>query len=152
MEEAVGPIVVKESGTVIENMIIYGEPTDDSKKNDYTLKIIGADNVVVRNVILYHAANTMGIFAVRANNLLIENVEVIAYGNDWGTAPCPSRAPFHGADCTNIKVRRAENLRIKNVSVENGSRGISLVNATRAYVTGVVAKNARGAYPAGQCV
>ena len=50
MEEACGPLVVNESGKVIENMIIYGDPTDDTEENDYTLSIISADDVIVCNV------------------------------------------------------------------------------------------------------
>ena len=84
MQTVYGPLVVNESGTVIEDMIIYGDPTDDTEENDYTLSIISADDVIVRNVILYHAANTIGIYSRFTDNLLIENVQVIAYGNEWG--------------------------------------------------------------------
>ena len=61
METINGPLVVREAGTVLENVIIYGEPTDDTGANDYTLKIV-AEDVILRNVIVYHAANTIGIY------------------------------------------------------------------------------------------
>ena len=47
---------------------------------DYALKIT-KDNVTVRNVIVYHPANGMGIYSNKSKNLRIENVQVIAYGN-----------------------------------------------------------------------
>lgn len=55
-------------------MIIYAEPTsENASKNDYALKI-SKENVTVRNVIIYHAANGMGIFGWKPNNLTLENV------------------------------------------------------------------------------
>ena len=82
--EISGPQTVKSAGTVIENTIIYVDPTSaDSKANDYGLKIV-AEDVTIRNVLIYHAANGMGIYAWSANNLVLENVQVIAYGNEWG--------------------------------------------------------------------
>ena len=64
---------VWDDNAVIENVVITQDPTDDSRANDYALRITG-DNVTVRNVIIYHAANAMGIFAWKAHNLTIENV------------------------------------------------------------------------------
>ena len=79
-----GPIKVRKDNTVIEDMIIYAPPTSaDDHSNDYALYIKGK-NVTVKNVLIYHAANGRGIFAKHSDNLRIENVEVIAYGNEWG--------------------------------------------------------------------
>ena len=140
-----GPLVIKKAGTVIENLIITADPTSDTtKKNDYALKIVNADNVIVRNVIIHHAANGIGIYALRANNLFIENVKVVAYGNEWGAQPCPTRKPFQGYDCSNIKVMKSSDVEINNVQVENGSRGISFVSSPSPTMTNVVAKNPRG--------
>jgi hypothetical protein len=36
-----------------------------------------------------------------ADNLIIENVEVIAYGNEWGANPCPDEV-LGGYACNNI--------------------------------------------------
>ena len=92
--EISGPIVAKTDGQVIENTIIWADPTSESDTSqDYALKIV-ADNVTVRNVLIYHAANGMGIYGFRPKNLRLENVKVLAYGNDWGAAPCPTRKPF----------------------------------------------------------
>ena len=41
---------------------------------------------------------------------------------------------------------------MENVYVENGSRGISMVNCPGAQLEGIYAKNVRGPFPAGQCV
>ena len=60
-------------------MIITAEPD-----TDYALKIMFKDNVTIRNVIVYHPANGMGILSWKSNNLKLENVQVIAYGNEWG--------------------------------------------------------------------
>lgn len=129
---------------MIENTIIYVDPTSaDSKANDYGLKIVAKD-VTIRNVLIYHAANGMGIYAWSADNLVLENVQVIAYGNEWGAQPCPTRAPFLGYDCTNIKIVKSENVKINNVQTENGSRGISLGTSPSPTLTNVVAKNPRG--------
>ena len=141
-----GPIIVKDDNAVIENTIIWADPTTElDTSNDYALKIAAnVENVTIRNVLIYHAANGMGIYAFRPKNLRIENVQVIAYGNDWGAAPCPTRKPFSGYDCTNIKIYHAEGLVLDTVHVENGSRGVSLKNCTGAEVSNLVAINVRG--------
>ena len=146
--EVIGPYVARTAGEVIENKIIIAEPTDDSKDNDYALKIV-ADNVIVRNVIIYHASNAIGIYGWKPNNLELENVQVIAYGNEWGAQACPSRSPFSGYDCSNIKIYYADDIKMTNIYTENGSRGISLVSCQRAKLSGIVAKNVRGPFPAG---
>ena len=82
--EVSGPIEVKEDNVVIRDKIIYAPPTSaDDHSNDFALSIKGK-NVTIENVLIYHAANGRGIFAKRSDNLRIENVQVIAYGNEWG--------------------------------------------------------------------
>ena len=55
--EVSGPINVTKDGTRIENLIIVVDPTlENSKENDYALRIV-ADDVTVNNVLIYHAAN-----------------------------------------------------------------------------------------------
>ena len=125
-------------------MIIIADPTsEDDTSQDFALKIV-ADNVVVRNVIVYHAANGMGIYVYQVNTLTIENVQVIAYGNAKGAQACPTRSPFSGYDCSNIKIIDATSLTMNNVYVENGSRGASIKNSPNADVQNFVAKNVRG--------
>ena len=137
---------------MIENTIVIVDPTSaDSTDNDYAIRV-DKENVVIRNVVVYHAANGFGIYGMGPNNLTIENVQVVAYGNEWGAQPCPSRKPFNGADCSNIKIYNASPLNIHNVQLENGSRGISLSGCPGAQLTSIVAKNVRGPFPAGQCV
>ena len=142
--ELSGPMNIRQDNAIVENVIIYAEPTSaDSKANDYALRIT-ADNVTIRNVLIYHAANGMGIYAFKANNLVIENVQVVAYGNEWGAQPCPTRKPFMGYDCSNIKIVRSEDVKINNVQTENGSRGISITKSPSPTLKNVVAKNPRG--------
>ena len=81
---------------ILENKIIIAEPGAD-----FAVRV-QRDNVTIRNVVIYHAANSRGIYAWEADNLTIENVEVIAYGNPYGANPCPSRKPFNGYGCVNI--------------------------------------------------
>ena len=71
--EVIGPYVARTDGEVIENKIIIAEPTDDSEANDFALKIV-KDNIIVRNVIIYHATNAIGIYGWKPNNLTLENV------------------------------------------------------------------------------
>ena len=79
-----GPMKSSYDGQVIEDMIIYADPTEeDNQENDYALKI-PHENVTVRNVIIYHAVNGIGLYGWKSNNLILENVQVIAYGNEWG--------------------------------------------------------------------
>ena len=55
--EVSGPINVTKDGTRIENLIIVVDPTlESSNENDYALRIV-ADDVIVKNVLIYHAAN-----------------------------------------------------------------------------------------------
>ena len=92
-------------------MIIFANPTSaDSKENDFAIKVGRKDNVTIRNVIIYHAANGMGIYGFQANNLKIENVKIYAYGNEEGAQPCPTRKPFGGYDCSNIKLRHCKDV------------------------------------------
>ena len=136
----------KKDGEVIENLYIYSPPD-----NDTALKI-SHKNVIVKNVVIHHAANSRGIYGWDVDGLTIENVEVIAYGvHASGPSPCPSRKPFSGYNCNNIFIYKADNLSIKNVSVEGGSKGISIQESNGAKLENVVAKNVRGPYPAGQC-
>ena len=66
-------------------MIIVVDPTSDTdESNDNALKIANKQNVTIRNVVIYHAANGRGIYAWNCKNLTIENVQVIAYGNEAG--------------------------------------------------------------------
>ena len=98
------PVIARTEGEVIENKIIIVEPSmADDKSNDYALKVV-RDNITIRNVIIYHAANAIGIYGWQPNGLRLENVQVIAYGNEWGAQACPTRTPFRGYDCSNIKI------------------------------------------------
>ena len=90
-------------GEVFENLYINASVDDD------TALFIRHNNVVIRNLVIHHAANRRGIYFFEADNLTIENVEVIAYGvhattdqNNWGANPCPVRKPFEGYNCNNI--------------------------------------------------
>ena len=57
-----GPIIVKKDYEVIENKIIIANPTSaDDKSNDFALKVT-KDHVVIRNVVIYHATNGIGIY------------------------------------------------------------------------------------------
>ena len=103
-------------------------------------------------MIIYHATNAIGIYGWMPNGLRLENVQVIAYGNEWGAQACPTRKPFSGYDCSNIKIYYADDVKMDNVYVENGSRGISMVSCPGAQLEGIYAKNVRGPFPAGQCV
>ena len=61
-EVVYGPYVARTEGEIIENKIFIVEPSmADDTSNDYALKIV-RDNVTVRNVIIYHAANAIGIY------------------------------------------------------------------------------------------
>ena len=115
------------------------------------MKIV-AEHVTLRNVIIYHAANAIGIYGYNSHNLTLENVKVISYGNPWGANPCPSRRPFLGQDCTNIKILGGENTTMTNVLVDSGSRGISCVRCPNSVFTSLVALNARGPYAGGSAL
>ena len=117
-----GPIKIWEDHTVIENMVIYADPADLTRQNDQAVRIV-AEHVTLRNVVIYHAANAMGIYGYNSHNLTLENVKVISYGNPWGANPCPSRRPFLGQDCTNIKILGGTNTTMTNVLVDSGVSG-----------------------------
>ena len=76
--------MVDVDNTVIEDMTIVANPTSaDDESNDFAIKV-EANNVIIRNVVVHHAANGMGIYGMKSANLTIENVQVIAYGNAKG--------------------------------------------------------------------
>ena len=140
-----GPQVLRTDGETFENAIVYAQPGDDT-----AIKVVG-ENITIKNVIVYHPTNARGIFGWKPNGIKIENVEVIAYGNEWGAGPCPSRSPFNGWNCNNIQIYYADGVQINNVRVENGSKGISVVYCPGAQLSNVIARNPRGPFPAGQC-
>lgn len=51
-----------------------------------------------------------------------------------------------------MEIFKSEGLIIRNVRVENGSKGINIIDSPGALLTDIVARNMRGPYPAGQCV
>ena len=146
MEYHDGPYFVFNNGEVIENMIIVMWPGDA----DIALTI-NRDDVTVRNVIIYHPVNSFGIRGWEPKNLELYNVEIVAYGNPWGAQPCPTRRPFFGAGCNNIQLYTAENLKMTNVRVENGSKGIAFNSSPGAQLKNIEAFNMRGPFPAGSC-
>ena len=139
-----GPQQINKHGDILENVIIITQPGEDT-----ALQVANKRGVTIRNVLIYHPANGRGIYAWKTPNLHIENVEVVAYGNDFGAQPCPSRAPLNGFQCNNIQVYHSPGLVIHNVRVENGSKGISVIGSDAAWLKNVAAFNARGPYPAG---
>ena len=62
--EVSGPIKITKHGQVIENKIIIANPTsDDDRSNDFAIYVgWNIRDVVIRNVVVYHAANGIGIF------------------------------------------------------------------------------------------
>lgn len=90
------------------------------------------DNITLRNVIVYHPANGMGIMGWKPKNLVMENVQVIAYGNEWGAMPCPDRSPLNGYRCMNIEISHAENLKMTNIETDSGSSGIKIKSSPNA--------------------
>ena len=58
----------QKDGTTYENMIITCPP--DTK----VCVKVGKDNITLRNMIIYHPANGMGIYGWTTENLLLENV------------------------------------------------------------------------------
>jgi len=48
-----------------------------------------------------------------------------------------------------MEIRKSENLKITNVRVEGGSKGVNVIDSPGAILTGIVARNMRGPYPAG---
>ena len=78
---------VSKANSVVENVVFYADPGVDR-----ALMIVGK-NVTVRNVIIHHSSSGMGIYAFKAKDLLIENVEIKAYGTERGENPCPLTRP-----------------------------------------------------------
>ena len=69
-----GPLKVNTEGATIENMIIWADPPGEEKSDaDYAMKIV-VPGVTVKNVLIYHAASAMGIYAWEADGLTLENV------------------------------------------------------------------------------
>ena len=126
-------------------MVIVTRPGDDIAIT------VNRDDVTIRNVIIYHPASSIGIRGWAPQNLELYNVEVVAYGNEWGAQPCPTRSPFFGRICNNILIYNAEGVRMTNVRVENGSNGIGLTNCPGAQLSNVSAFNMRGPFPSGSC-
>merc|ERR1711981_752149 len=82
---------------IIENMIITADVTDE-----VAISIRNRERVTIRNVIIHHPTNGQGINAMNAHHLILENVEVIGYGNERGANPCPRVPGLGGYNCANI--------------------------------------------------
>ena len=63
-----GPLFIYKDGAVIEDLIVVAEPTSEfDRTQDNAIKVV-ADNVIIRNVIIYHPANGKGIYGWHPQN------------------------------------------------------------------------------------
>jgi hypothetical protein len=130
-----GTIRTTHDGEVIERVDIYSGGTG--------IEVLH-DNVVIREVRVHHADGD-GIRANGANNLLIQNVEVI------NTDP-PAGQQTEEAEHNNIELVNSPDATIANVTVREGSTGIYLVNSPRAEIDHVDGYDFHGPFPRGQFV
>ena len=131
-----GIIRTTHDGQVIENLDIYSNGTAIE---------VTHDNVIIRNVRVHHADGD-GIWANGANNLLIENVEVI------NTDPPTGQNPEENESFNNIELYNSPDATIHNVTVREGSSGINLVLSPRADIDHVDGYDFHGPFPRGQFV
>jgi len=130
-----GTIKTTHDGQVIEQLDIYSGGTG--------IEVLHK-NVIIRNVRVHHEDGD-GIRATGANNLLIQNVEVINTDPPLGQRP-------EEAEYNNIELVNSPDVTIKNVTVREGSTGIYLVQSPRAEIDYVDGYDFHGPFPRGQFV
>jgi hypothetical protein len=130
-----GSVQTTHDGQVIENLDIYSAGTG--------IEVLHK-NVIIRDVRVHHADGD-GIRAKNANNLLIENVEII------NTDPPKGQRPEE-AGYNNIEIVRSADVTIRDVTVREGSTGIYLAQSPRAEIAHVDGYDFHGPYPRGQFV
>lgn len=129
------PIEVRESGAVIENLMIRSNGV-------HAIRVL-ADDVTIRNVAIQHRGGH-GIFAQDANRLVIENVDIAYEG-----------APESGAlesENNNIVLLNSSQARIENARLRHGSTGIYLVGSHNSELRFIAGEDFRGPFPRGQLV
>lgn len=112
---------------------------------------ITANNVIVRDVSVYHPSSGMGIYVKGADNVTIESTSVTAYGTASGSNPCPKVSPLSGYECDNIHSYGATQFVIQDVRLRGGSAGVQASASPGTRVSRAVMVNARGPFPRGQC-
>ena len=124
-------------GQVIENLDIYVNQGD--------AVTITNDNVTLRNVRIHHAEGD-GVQVSGANNVTIENVEII------NSSPPSGIQPETSENINNIYVVNSPNLTVHNATLRDGSSGIYLVNSPGADISHVDGYDFHGPFPRGQFV
>ena len=133
---------VWKAGDVLENVKIVAPP--GLRK----ALMISGKNVTLRNVLVHHSASGMGIHVYRAEGVTFENVEVRAYGNEYGPNPC-SKEHSRGWMCQNVLAWQSPKFSGKNLRMYGGSDGLRFYECPNSKVDGVEVRNVRGPYPAG---
>jgi len=137
LTKTTAPITTSHDGQVIENLDIWVDDGD--------ALVIHHDNVVVQNVRIHHKTGD-GILVQLANNVKIQNVEVI--NSDPPTGQDPETSP----EIRNIAVDRVQGLQIDHVTVRDGSSGIYVHMSPGTQISHVDGYNFRGPMPRGQFV
>ena len=109
-------------GQVIENLDIYVDNGD--------ALTITNDNVTLRNVRVHHAEGN-GVVVSGANNVTIENVEVI------NSSPPTGNQDETSDNINNILVADSPNVTVHNATLRGGSDGLNLVNSPGANISHV---------------
>lgn len=131
------PLLVTESGTVIENLLIRATGETPG------IFVSGADNVVIRNVRIEHE-KAHGLTVADSPGLRVENIEII-------NVATPDAGPHDGL-YANIDLFRSEDAVITNARVEGGSSGLIAFQSHGLTVDGFEATDQRGPFPRGQGV
>jgi hypothetical protein len=124
-------------GQVIENLDIYVDNGD--------ALTITNDNVTLRNVRVHHAEGN-GVVVSGANNVTIENVEVI------NSSPPTGNQDETNDNITNILVADSPNVTVHNATLRGGSDGLYLVNSPGANISHVDGYDQHGPFPRGHFV
>ena len=119
-------------GQVIENLDIYVDQGDAIT--------ITNDNVTLKNVRIHHDDGN-GVVVSGANNVTIENVEIVHTGQQ-GT----------NENTMNIYVDGSPNLTVHNATLRDGSAGMYLYNSPGANISHVDGYNFHGPFPHSQFI
>jgi len=134
-----GSITVSHDGQVIEGLNI-------TSKSGNAITIKGFKNVVIKNckITAYHGN---GIFAVMADGLQIQNVNIINGSASIGLKPNAS------IDENNIGISHTNGLTINNARLTGGSSGIDVDDdSANVSLSNIEGYNFKGPFPRGQLI
>lgn len=140
--EPSGAVTVSSNNQVIENLWI--------KASGIAINVGSYSGVTIRNCLIWHnmaggTGDAQGIVTNGANNLTIEDTEIINYG-------APLIGPNPSANKSNIRIVNGSNLTVTRVTTRGGSNGLHISGLNGSTINFFESHDLRGPFPRGMAI